>query len=87
LKNLSLDPNKLIDYLDERNLGKPYKWAQEICGLKFITLKLPDVEVSSLAETSQTYVPGVIKQIRFRLLARFELYKQIKELGKYNDIN
>lgn len=80
LEAVALDPNDLIKLLDEKKLGKPYKWAQRLCGIKFNEKLTPDQSY----ELCQDTVPELIKQIRSRLQARMKLYYQIQslEVGK-----
>jgi THO complex subunit 5 len=75
-----LDPNDLIKLLDEKKLGKPYKWAQRLCGIKFNETLVDGPSF----ELCQNTVPELIKQIRSRLQARMKLYYQIQslEVGK-----
>lgn len=85
LQELSLDPKSLSTVLDEKKLGKPYKWAQKLCGLEFVpwpskTSSL-SVETSISHELAQTSVPHIIKQIRLRWQARLALYAQITAQG------
>ncbi|CAO1334869.1 unnamed protein product [Diamesa hyperborea] len=80
LNNLQLDVKNLTQLLDDKKLGKPYKWAQRLCGLNFLA-KLNNDECYDLCEET---VPKLIRQMRKRLNARMKLYYQIQtlEIGK-----
>lgn len=80
LQSLQLSPEDLSKILDEKKLGKPYKWAQRLCGIKF-TSKLNIDESYKLCEET---VPKLIRQMRSRTNARMKLYHQIQslEIGK-----
>lgn len=75
LEELQLSPNDFLSLLSQKNLGKPYMWAQKACGLDFINAS--QATSSRLCETT---IPQIIKQIRGRLQARVKLYKQILAL-------
>lgn len=78
LENFDLKMDELEGLLAEKQLGRPYIWAQKACGLDFVNT------ASSSSGTShylcETTVPQVVKQIRTRLQARVRLYKQIAAL-------
>lgn len=76
LESVQLDPQNLIQLLDDRKLGKPYKWAQKLCGIEF-DQKLTGEKSFELCQNT---VPELIKQIRSRLHARMKLYHQIQSL-------
>lgn len=76
LKALGLNDNDMRQILDEKKLGKPFGWAQRLCGISF-TSKLSKVQSQKLCEET---VPELIRQIRGRLKARMQLYDQIKSL-------
>lgn len=80
LQNLQLNPADLSKLLDEKKLGKPFKWAQRLCGISF-TSKLNIDESYKLCEET---VPLLIRQMRKRVSARMKLYHQIQslEIGK-----
>lgn len=80
LQNLQLSPEDLCKMLDEKKLGKPFKWAQRLCGISF-TSKLNIDESYKLCEET---VPKLIRQMRRRVNARMKLYHQIQslEIGK-----
>lgn len=77
----------LTNLLTEKQLGRPYIWAQQACGLDFVNA------ASSSSGTShhlcESTVPQIVKQIRARLHARVRLYKQIASLeqGKLEAAN
>uniref|UniRef100_A0A6B2E7U3 Putative fms n=1 Tax=Phlebotomus kandelakii TaxID=1109342 RepID=A0A6B2E7U3_9DIPT len=76
LEAVGLDANRLIQMLMEKRLGKPYKWAQRVCGLEM----LPKGESRTSSDLSETSMSGVIKQIRARWASRENLYRQIGAL-------
>lgn len=80
LQNLQMNPSDLHKTLDEKKLGKPYMWAQRLCGISF-TAKLNIDESYKLCEET---VPQLIRQMRKRVSARMKLYRQIQslEIGK-----
>lgn len=76
LKKLNLSDNDLRKILEEKKLGKPFKWAQRLCGISFTT-NLTAAQSQRLCEET---VPELVRQIRGRLKARMQLYEQIKSL-------
>ena len=80
LQNVQLSSEDLSKMLDEKKLGKPFKWAQRLCGISF-TSKLNIDESYKLCEET---VPKLIRQMRNRTNARMKLYHQIQslEIGK-----
>lgn len=82
LQQYSLEQSKFFTKLTEQQLGKPYKWAQSLCGLEFITCSPSISAVSN--ELMQASVPEIIRKIRNRLQSRLILYKQILELENKN---
>lgn len=80
LQSLQMNPEDLHKTLDEKKLGKPYKWAQRLCGISYSS-KLNIDESYKLCEET---VPQLIRQMRKRVNARMKLYHQIQslEIGK-----
>jgi THO complex subunit 5 len=80
LQNVQMNPEDFCKMLDEKKLGKPYKWAQRLCGISF-TSKLNTDESYKLCEET---VPQLIRSMRKRINARMKLYYQIQslEIGK-----
>lgn len=80
LQSVQMNPDDFGKMLDEKKLGKPYKWAQRLCGLGF-TSKLNVDESYKLCEET---VPQLIRSMRKRINARMKLYYQIQslEIGK-----
>lgn len=78
-----MDANDFLAKLDEEHLGKPYKWAQNLCGLSF-TPYGKCVTTNINYELTQTTVPNIVKKIRERLQSRLLLYKQILALEQKN---
>lgn len=79
MEDVSIDPKNLLTLLNEKNLGKPYKWSQQMCGLDFAT----STGISSY-QLAQSSIPDTVKQIRYRWICRMELFKQIHALGMHN---
>lgn len=76
-----------MSILGEKTLGKPYRWAQDLCGLEFLNTASAttstDRNYSAISnELVQLSVPKVVKQIRARWQARLGLHNQIVMLGK-----
>lgn len=80
LQNLQVSAGDLSKILEEKKLGKPFIWAQRLCGISF-TSKLNIDESYKLCEET---VPKLIRQMRKRTNARMKLYHQIQslEIGK-----
>lgn len=76
LSKLNLNVNDLRKILEEKKLGKPFKWAQRLCGISF-TSKIIAAQSQKLCEET---IPELIRHIRGRLKARMQLYEQIKSL-------
>ncbi|XP_053673269.1 THO complex subunit 5 homolog [Anopheles nili] len=83
LQQLSIEVNEFANLLKERSLGKPFLWAQKLCGLDYtlrnprsrsLTMDLPDN--NTIHET----VPSIIRLVRSRWESRLKLYKQIHDL-------
>lgn len=79
LHHFSLDPATFFMKLGEHQLGKPYTWAQNMCGLNFIN---SSKAVSSLSnnELTQETVPVIVDKMHVRLKARYQLYRQVLQL-------
>lgn len=80
LQNLQLNLNHLKKALNDKKLGKPFKWAQRLCGINFTSeLNIQD----SICEAT---ILELIREIRKKLKARMCLYNQIKslEVGRVN---
>lgn len=60
-------------------MGKPYTWAQSICGLDFLN-PTPDFLVS------RNNIAQVLKAINNRLKTRLSLIIQLDCSGKYNEV-
>lgn len=94
LREINLEPQELLVCLIERGLGKPYKWAQNICGIECVaadpaaaaggsTSRAVD-DAMALVDVCQRYVPTIVKKIRARYSHRLSLYKQIQALEQCN---
>lgn len=83
LQNVQLNPNDLDKALNEKKLGKPFKWAQNLCGISFTE----HLNIDQSQKLCEETVPDLIRQIRRKLRARISLYNQIKmlESGKVKD--
>lgn len=77
MEDVSIDPKNLLTLLNDKNLGKPYRWAQQMCGLDFAT------STGLSYQLAQSSIPDTVKQIRYRWICRMELFKQIHALGIY----
>ncbi|GAB0099490.1 THO complex subunit 5 [Sergentomyia squamirostris] len=76
LEAVGLDPSRLVSLLMEKKLGKPYRWAQRMCGLEMS----PKGDIVTSDDLSQTSMSTIIKQIRNRWAARVQLFKQLTAL-------
>lgn len=65
--------------LGEHQLGKPYTWAQNMCGLNFITSTKSLTTVTNNVNT-QEMVPVIVDKMHSRLKARYQLYRQVLAL-------
>lgn len=75
LHHLSLDPASFFMKLGEHQLGKPFTWAQNMCGLNFITSSK-----SATSALTQEMVPSIVDKMHTRLKARYQLYRQVLAL-------
>lgn len=87
MKELAIDPANFISILNEKQLGKPYRWAQDLCGLEFLNTSTASTSTdrNNLGvsnELVQLSVPKIVKQIRARWQARLALHNQISALGE-----
>lgn len=88
LKELSINPANFMSILSDKMLGKPYRWAQDLCGLEFLNTSSAststDRSYSGISnELVQLSVPKIVKQIRSRWQARLGLHSQISALGLF----
>ncbi|XP_055624945.1 THO complex subunit 5 homolog [Toxorhynchites rutilus septentrionalis] len=77
LQEIGVSMEKFGSMMKERDLGKPYKWAQELCGVEFVN---SGEKFLAASDKWQNTIPVVIKAIRTRWEARIKLYQQIHEL-------
>lgn len=70
---MSLDAATFFMKLGEQQLGKPFTWAQNMCGFNFISKTITN-------ELTQETVPTIIDKMHIRLKSRFQLYRQVLEL-------
>lgn len=66
-----------------KDIGKPYMWAQTVCGLDFPNLGTTDrdFEVRTNIGVSCRSIEGTLRQIRKRLTNQAKLWSQLKALG------
>jgi len=57
-------------------VGKPYIWAQNICGLDFLNPNIPDFLIS------RNHIAKVLNAINNRLKTRLSLISQLDCSGK-----
>lgn len=67
-----------------KDIGKPYIWAQTVCGLEFPELGITDrdFEVRAQIAVSCRSIESTLKLIRKRLTNQAKLWSQLKALGK-----
>lgn len=70
-------------------IGMPYKWAQNMAGLNFITQNIKNYnnKITTANKLAHYSVENVIKEIKKRIKSRIELYNEIRQLEKGNFIN
>lgn len=81
LRAASIDQEQFTAALSEHQLGKPYIWAQNLCGL--------DYQPSEQAGYDQIEaVSKIIDRMRSRLKSRYSLHRQINALKNktYNNL-
>ncbi|XP_046825264.1 THO complex subunit 5 homolog isoform X1 [Vespa crabro] len=64
-------------------LGIPYRWAQRMAGLHFISANSHDQKLT-VQESTQDSVVSVLKEIKRRVKARLELCREIRRLESGN---
>ncbi|KAL9703784.1 hypothetical protein quinque_007302 [Culex quinquefasciatus] len=77
LQEVGLDMDKFMTIMKEKDLGKPYKWAQELCGIEFVD---SGEKFLAASDKWQKTIPTIVKAIRTRWEARLRLYQQVHEL-------
>uniref|UniRef100_A0A182QXG2 Uncharacterized protein n=1 Tax=Anopheles farauti TaxID=69004 RepID=A0A182QXG2_9DIPT len=90
LQELSIEISQLVHILKKANLGKPFLWAQKLCGLEHITVAYTanrgshnarnEFTAADAADKLHETIPCIIRAIRARWEARLKLYKQIHDL-------
>lgn len=80
LREIAVDPSAFAGLLLAKDLGKPYRWAQQLCGLDFVSTSAAASGVS--LELTQAAVPQIVRQIRNRWLNRLELLNHIQQLAR-----
>ncbi|XP_062560482.1 THO complex subunit 5 homolog A [Armigeres subalbatus] len=81
LQDVGIGMDKFISMMREKDLGKPYKWAQELCGIEFVD---SGEKFLAASDKWQKSIPTIIKAIRTRWEARLRLYQQVHELETGN---
>lgn len=77
LREIGVDPTTFASLLQTKDLGKPYQWAQQLCGIDFVsTTSNNNVSL----ELTQAAVPQIVRQIRNRWQNRVELLGHIQKL-------
>uniref|UniRef100_A0A2M4CS99 Putative agap004746-pa-like protein n=1 Tax=Anopheles darlingi TaxID=43151 RepID=A0A2M4CS99_ANODA len=79
------DADLFISLLKKNGLGKPYRWAQDLCGLEFISAPnnrscMQSFEKKFKADCNKKTITSILRKIRARWEARLQLYKQIYEI-------
>ncbi|XP_053989221.1 THO complex subunit 5 homolog [Hylaeus anthracinus] len=64
-------------------LGIPYKWAQRMAGIHFISPDIREQKITS-SETTQDSVESVLREIKRRVKARLKLCTEIQQLESGN---
>lgn len=70
---MSLDTATFFTKLGEHQLGIPYTWAQNVCGLNYISKTITN-------DLTQETIPTIIDKMHIRLKSRYQLYRQVLEL-------
>lgn len=74
LSALGINYNSFNATLEEKEFGKPYIWAQKLCGLDFVN---PSASGEVKTELSVKTLPEVVKALRHRWESRVMIQKQI----------
>lgn len=80
LREIGVDPSTFATLLQAKDLGKPYQWAQQLCGMDFVSTSNNVVGVS--LELTQSAVPQIVRQIRNRWQSRLELLNHIQKVTR-----
>lgn len=78
LKEFDLTEEDFLDYLKTNNFGKPFHWAQKLCGIDFIS------QNTYKEDLIEKFVPEVVKRVKNKFNARINLMKQICSLENKN---
>ncbi|XP_055384494.1 THO complex subunit 5 homolog [Condylostylus longicornis] len=90
LREFEMTEKHLLEYFNEKDYGKPFKWVQRLCGLNFPasdeqeSTSSADFNEDKSVEWAQNSVPAIVKTIRSRWLSRLNLYQQIQALENKN---
>uniref|UniRef100_A0A182R2R0 THO complex subunit 5 n=1 Tax=Anopheles funestus TaxID=62324 RepID=A0A182R2R0_ANOFN len=89
LQDLSIEINQLARILKEKELGKPFLWAQKLCGLEHTSTVYTSVRIGpdalgneplEVTDKLHETIPSIVRSVRARWEARLKLYKQIHDL-------
>ncbi|XP_053665470.1 THO complex subunit 5 homolog [Anopheles marshallii] len=86
LQDLSIQINQLMRILKDKELGKPFLWAQKLCGLEHTSAAYTCIssdtgnEPLDVADKLHEKIPCIVRAVRSRWEARLKLYKQIHDL-------
>lgn len=78
---LNLNVSDFNKTLEEKDLGKPYAWAQKLCGFDFANITDSQNIKNDL---SVNVVPEIVKVLRQRWESRFIIQKQIQTFEENN---
>lgn len=77
LREINVDPTTFASLLQSKDLGKPYQWAQQLCGLDFVS-----TSNGVSLELTQSAVPQIVRHIRNRWQNRLELLSHIQRVTR-----
>lgn len=83
LRAVRCDAQRFAALLATKKLGRPYRWAQQLCGLDMTSVTDAGAgsgDVVASLEITQASVPQVVRQIRQRWQSRLALCEQIRTL-------
>lgn len=75
MRDSDLDPSTFASVLQAKDLGKPYQWAQQLCGLDFVS-----ATGGVSLQLTQSAVPQIVRQIRQRWQHRLDLLQHMQRL-------
>lgn len=83
LNELRIDYDKFKLALDEKNYGKPYMWAQKLCGFDF-NKNSPGSSLDLKTEICVKSLPETVQALKLRWESREMLQKQIHSFEENN---